>query len=67
MCEHASITQEGNFIKELEILYDAVRMLGSKGEQKITQWIRGSGLARTNRACLMVIHEVTVKSGGGCS
>ena len=35
-------------IKELEILYDAVRTLGSKGELKITQWIRGSGLAWTN-------------------
>ena len=48
VCEHASDTQEANLIKELEILYDAVRTLGSKGELKITQWIRGSGLAWTN-------------------
>ena len=29
VCEHASVSQEANLIKELEILYDAVRTLGS--------------------------------------
>lgn len=35
--------------KELEILYNAIENLGSKGEVKITQWIRGSTLAWTNQ------------------
>ena len=30
-----------DFSKELEILYDAIDIIGQKGEMKLTQWIRG--------------------------
>ena len=52
-CDVCELTAESteadhDLTEELEILYDAVQTLGSKGELKITQWIRGSGLAWTN-------------------
>ena len=40
---------EVDFKKELETLYNAIDILGPKGELKITQWIRGSTLAWTNK------------------
>ena len=51
-CDVCELTAESteadhDLTEELEILYDAVQTLGSKGELKITQWIRGSGLAWT--------------------
>jgi len=37
-----------DFSKELEILYDAIDIIGQKGEVKLTQWIRGSAFSWTN-------------------
>ena len=37
-----------DFSKELEILYDAIDIIGQKGEVKLTQWIRESAFSWTN-------------------
>ena len=55
VCEFTAESVEADLSKELQILYDAIQTLGSKGELKITQWIRGSGLAWTdayNKPCM---------------
>ena len=48
VCEFTAESVKADLFKELQILYDAIQTLGSKGELKITQWIRGSGLAWTD-------------------
>ena len=48
VCTNETEVHESDMIKELEILYDAIDVLGPKGELKLTQWIRGSSLAWTN-------------------
>ena len=59
-CDVCELTAESteadhDLTEELRILYDAVQTLGSKGELKITQWIKGSGLAwinAYNKSCI---------------
>lgn len=41
-------TIEVDCTSELVILYDAIDILGARGEVKLTQWIRGSSLSWTN-------------------
>ena len=56
VCECTNESQEADLTKESEVLYDAIQTLGSKGELKITQWIRGSGLAWTyayDKSCVV--------------
>ena len=55
VCGNAASLKQTDQSKELSILYDAIEMLGPKGELKITQWIRGSSLAWTdvhNKLCM---------------
>ena len=54
VCELTTESEEADLTKEIGILYDAMQTLGSKGELKIMQWIRGSSLAWTdayNKTC----------------
>jgi len=51
--------------EELRILLDAITVVGSKGEVKIVQWIRGSSLQWMIRQhCLMVTSKGEVRFGG---
>ena len=72
VCEFTAESVKADLSKELQILYDAIQTLGSKGELKITQWIRGSGLAWTDAynksyICHMEILRDRVRGGGGYS
>ena len=49
VCSNEQVKTDIDFTEELKTLYNAIEVIGSKGEVKIAQWVRGSTLSWTDK------------------
>ena len=49
VCSNEEEQADIDFTEELKTLYNAIETIGSKGEVKIAQWVRGSTLSWTDK------------------